>query len=119
LMLAAGNGHEQVALVLLEAKADPNMARSDGGTALMLAARYGHEQVALVLLEAKADPNKANSDGRTALMWAAQSGHEQVALVLLKAKADRNMELSGHYSGWNALKLAESGGHSAVCDLLR
>jgi len=56
----------------------------------------------------------------TALMVAAQNGHEQVALVLLEAKADRNMEqLSGLYSGWNALKLAERGGHSAVCDLLR
>ncbi len=117
-MLAAQNGHEQVALVLLEAKADPNQAESDGLTALMLAAENGHEQVALVLLEAKADPNQAKPDGLTALMLAALNGHEQVALVLLETGADRNKELSGH-SGWNALKLAERDGHSAVCDLLR
>jgi len=86
-MLAAESGHEQVALVLLEARADPNQAKSDGWTALMLAAANGHEQVGLVLLEAKADPNKATSDGGTALMAAAQNGHEQVALVLLEAGA--------------------------------
>jgi len=118
LMCAALNGHEQVAFVLLEAKADPNQARSDGVTALIIAAQNGHEQVAFVLLEAKADPNRAMSSGMTALMFAALNGHEQVALVLLEAGADRNKELSG-LSGWNALKLAERGGHSAVCDLLR
>ncbi len=37
-MFAAQNGHEQVALVLLEAKADPNKAESNGVTALMCAA---------------------------------------------------------------------------------
>jgi ankyrin repeat protein len=87
LMFAAQNGHEQVALVLLEAKADPNKAESDGVTALMLAAQNGHKQLALVLLEAKADPNMAKSNGMTALMFAAQNGHEQVALVLLEAGA--------------------------------
>jgi hypothetical protein len=56
-MFAAQNGHEQVALVLLEAKADPNKARSDGVTALMCAAQNGHEQV-VVLLKAGADRNK-------------------------------------------------------------
>jgi ankyrin repeat protein len=54
LMLAAQNGHEQVALVLLEAKADPNKARPNGVTALMIAAQHGHEQV-VVLLKAGAD----------------------------------------------------------------
>jgi hypothetical protein len=54
LIIAAENGHERCAHVLLEAKADPNKAASDGGTALMCAAQNGHEQVALVLLEAGA-----------------------------------------------------------------
>jgi ankyrin repeat protein len=53
-MFAAQNGHEQVALVLLEAKADPNKATPNGVTALMFAAQNGHEQV-VVLLKAGAD----------------------------------------------------------------
>ena len=118
-MAASLSGHDGCIRFLLEKGAGVNKAESNGFTSLMNACQNGHEQVALVLLEAKADPNMAMSDGMTALIYAAQNGHEQVALVLLEAKADRNMELSGHYSGWNALKLAESGGHSAVCDLLR
>ena len=51
-------------------------------------------------------------------MHAAQSGDEQVASILLEAGADQNKELPG-FSGWNALKLAERGGHTIVCDLLR
>jgi ankyrin repeat protein len=114
-MLAAARGHEQIALVLLEAKADPNKAQPDGVTALMIAAVYGHEQVALVLLEAKADPNQARSNGVTALMYAAGTGHEQVALVLLEAKADPNMAES---DGGTALMSAAKSGHEQVALVL-
>ena len=48
LMLAAQNGHEQVARVLLEAGAVVIAQTNDGTTALMLAAHNGHEQVATV-----------------------------------------------------------------------
>jgi ankyrin repeat protein len=54
LTIAAQSGYEQVALVLLEAKADPNKATPNGVTALMFAAQNGHEQV-VVLLKAGAD----------------------------------------------------------------
>jgi ankyrin repeat protein len=81
-MSAAQNGHEQVALVLLEAKADPNQAKPDGWTALMLAAMNGHEQVALVLLEAGA------ASFLMALINAALRGHIRCARVLLKQKAN-------------------------------
>jgi ankyrin repeat protein len=53
-MLAAQNGHELCLRVLLEAKADPNKATSDGETALMFAAQNGHELCLRVLLEAGA-----------------------------------------------------------------
>ena len=56
LMLAAQNGHEQVARVLLEAGAVVGAQENDdaGLTALMHAAENGHEQIARVLLEAGA-----------------------------------------------------------------
>ena len=115
LMVAAETGHDSCALVLLEAKADPNQAQPDGWTALMLAAHYGHTQVVLVLLEAKADPNQARPDGWTALMLAALKGHEQVALVLLEAKADPNQ---GMPDGVTALMAAAQNGHEQVALVL-
>ena len=63
LMLAAQNGHEQVARVLLEAGAVVIAQTNDGTTALMLAAHNGHEQVARVLLEAGADRNPNSTRG--------------------------------------------------------
>ena len=63
LMLAAQNGHEQVARVLLEAGAVVGAQNNDGSTALMHAARNGHEQVARVLLEAGADRNPNSTCG--------------------------------------------------------
>jgi len=81
-MIAAENGHDKVALVLLEAKADPNQAQPDGRTALVFAACYGHEQVALVLLEAGA------ASFLMALIIAALRGNIRCARVLLKQKAN-------------------------------
>jgi ankyrin repeat protein len=49
LMAAALNGHEQVALVLLEAKADPNQATKRGETALSLAKQQGYSRIAKIL----------------------------------------------------------------------
>jgi len=44
LSAAARRGHEEVCLLLLENKADPNIGR-EGFTALQIACRYGHEKV--------------------------------------------------------------------------
>ena len=53
LLLAAENGHVDVARLLLEAGADKGLQRHDGYTALMLAEESGHGDVA-ELLRAKA-----------------------------------------------------------------
>ena len=80
----------------------------------MLSCQNGHELCARALLEAGADINCMPPNGPTALMMACQDGHEQCTRALLEAGADRDI-LS---SGWSALKLAESAGHTAICDLL-
>ena len=49
LMLAADNGHLEVARLLLEAGADKNCCDDDGMTALLLAADKGHLEVAHLL----------------------------------------------------------------------
>ena len=80
----------------------------------MLSCQNGHELCARALLEAGADINYMPPDGLTALMLACQQGHEQCTRALLEAGADRNIVSSGR----SALKLAESAGHTAICDLL-
>ena len=110
-MAAAKNGHEPCLRALLEAKADPTQATSDGATALIAAAQNGHEPCLRVLLEAKADPNQADSDGATALIVAARNGHEPCLRALLEAKADPNQATS---NGVTALIVAAQNGHEPI-----
>ena len=83
---AAGNGHEAVARLLLEAGADPNTKGIYGGTPLHDAA-YGHASVARLLLEAGADLNAKDNEGETPLVAAFRNGKDSVAGLLLEAGA--------------------------------
>ena len=74
---------EQVALALIEAKADLEKQSAKGNTALILSCQNGHERVARALLVAKADPNKADAEGWVALMYACQNGHLEVSFPTL------------------------------------
>jgi hypothetical protein len=85
LMCAAQNGHEQVALVLLEAKADPNQAKHDGWTALMAAALKGQEQCARVLFEAGATLLRASVPLSATLITGFSTIGVQVAAAPVKA----------------------------------
>ena len=52
--MASQEGHAQVVLLLLEAKASVNRGTGDGTTPLHLASQDGQEEVVSVLLAAKA-----------------------------------------------------------------
>jgi hypothetical protein len=89
-MAASNNGHLDLVGALLEAGADPNMARSDTGcTALIAAAVKGSLEVVRALLAASVDPNTARSDtGCTALIAAASYGSLEVVQYLVANGAD-------------------------------
>ena len=71
LWIAAANGHDKVAQVLLAARANANTKDTKKGiTALMIAAMRGNGDVVLTLLKAGADANAETDDGETALMFA-------------------------------------------------
>ena len=118
LIVAAGEGHLDVAKRLLQENADPNATVWYGKTALHEAARGGHLEVVERLLQANANVNATTSYGRTALELAAIGGHVDVIERLLQEKADVNAVAAKHF-GRTALQAAADGGHLKVVERLR
>lgn len=91
LVEAATHGHIDVAVVLLEAGANPNAeaktGRLRGGTStpLSMAAENGHAAVLAALLEAGADPDAGDPPP---LYRAADCGRTEIVRALLSAGAD-------------------------------
>ncbi len=116
LCIAAANGFTQVALLLLDNKANIETISGYelGGSPLYIAASNGHNQLVRMLLEHGA---KLETDaGRgTALCIAATEGHLDVVRMLLKKGA--NIEAIDGY-GSTPLCLATSNNHTAVAEAL-
>ncbi len=91
LMVAAAEGHEQIARTLRAANADVALADRHGSTALMEAARAGAVGIVQLLAEAQPDARVRDSHGRDALTLACQSAHAHAdtvrALLTLGAEA--------------------------------
>ncbi|MCE3255245.1 MAG: ankyrin [Rickettsiaceae bacterium] len=83
---AAGMGHYKYLEILLENKADLDIARYDGATPLLMASQNGHYECVKILLTKKTDPNKARNDGITPLLMASQHGHHECVKALLEHK---------------------------------
>ena len=84
-MLAAWNGHTDIALTLLGSGAEVNAKDMEDTTALIMAAYKGHAETVRVLLEGGANVNGQNNDGGTALMIAAYEGESDTVKTLLSA----------------------------------
>ncbi|KAF2200242.1 ankyrin, partial [Delitschia confertaspora ATCC 74209] len=108
LVLAAGNGHDETAKLLLDKGADINGQGRFYRNALQEASFQGHEQVVKLLLEKNADVNAQGGEYGNALQAASFRGHEQVVKLLLEKNADVNAQ--GGYYG-NALQAALFKGH--------
>jgi len=90
LMVACEHGHEPVARLLLDSRADVNLTDHAGIGPLFLACLGGHETVARLLLDRGAQKettivgdNEGDGAGDTALMAACLGGHEAIARLLL------------------------------------
>lgn len=82
LMAAAERGRVDIVKLLLDHKADPNVAGRDAGTALMLAAENNQPEIVKLLLDRGADPNRQDHNGWTALLKAAYQGNAKCIEIL-------------------------------------
>jgi len=139
LRVAARNGHYSTAQLLLDRRANPNVANRSGETPLHLAAKKGHTAQLLqadpnvatsmgkkarhpavqnsnysTLLGRGADPGVATSMGKTAHP-AAQIGHDSTVHLPLDRAADFNV---ASRNGETALLPAAHSGHDSSVRLL-
>ena len=93
--------------MLLEAGADPNARKKDGGTPLDLAVRYNVNPAVVIaaLLEAGADLEARDKSGRTPLHRAAiYAANPAVIAVLLGAGADPKARDKDGKTPWDYAK---------------
>jgi ankyrin repeat protein len=81
------NGHAEVALLLLECGAAPDIATATGETPLHVAAGRGDQGIVRLLLEHGANSSLRDAEGRTALDRADRNGHAEVIALLSRARA--------------------------------
>jgi ankyrin repeat protein len=82
LMVASERGRPDFVKLLLDHKADPNVAGRDGSTALMLAAENNQPEILKMLISRGADPNRQDNNGWTAVLKAAYQGNAKCIEVL-------------------------------------
>jgi ankyrin repeat protein len=90
LMWATYYDQTDIARMLLDAGANPNLANRYGMTPLIQAAFNGNDEIIAMLLAAGADPNARTLEGENAILNASKSGAAAGVLALIEAGADVN-----------------------------
>jgi len=116
LMRVAGEGHTEIAQLLLAHTADPNAKGFGGETALTIAAEHGHTEIAKSLLTKGAEVNAKTQHGNTALHYGSEYGHRDVVKILLDAGADVKQK---DQEGETALAIARRKNHAEIVQLLK
>jgi ankyrin repeat protein len=91
LISACFEGQLELAQILLEHDADPNIANTEGNTALMFACDKGYVEIVKLLLQYKADVNMKDEDNSTALFDACAGDFIDIVRLLLEHNADPNI----------------------------
>jgi ankyrin repeat protein len=115
LHMAVQAKHANVAILLLNRKAQVDATMQGNYTALHLAASVGDDKVLEVLLRARALIDARTDKQCTALHLAAQNGHENAVRQLVTANADIEARQKAN---WTPLHFAAQNGHDAVIGLL-
>ncbi|XP_011403405.1 PREDICTED: ankyrin-3-like [Amphimedon queenslandica] len=117
---ACVGGFTEMARVLLEMGADPNIGDYFGYTPLCNAARYGRAETVELLLRQGVDPGVKTHAGHTAIHLAALHGQAEVVKVMISKNADLLFPKSSSPSESSVpcpLFLAAANGWQPVVDL--
>lgn len=82
LAAAAVKGNASMVKVLLENKANPNLADGQGMTPLLYASQFENKEIILLLLKYKADKKLANNEGKTAMDYAIFNKNQEIMDLL-------------------------------------
>jgi len=82
--MAVCKGHKEIAIRLLEKRADPNSVDKRGWSPIMTAAFYNHLSIVKILFDCNADLNVMSNNGHGVLWVAAQEGHEEIVTFFLE-----------------------------------
>lgn len=119
LMSAAGEGHLEVARVLLMHNAQVNAANDEGETAMHFAVRNNQPALVALLLENKAAVDARSASGVTPLMVAAWSGFDNLVQQLLAAGADADVvDEEGLNAAAHAREVKDDATREAILKLL-
>ena len=115
LMIAAFNGSEKVAILLIKHGADINATDRDGYAPIHWAAYNGYQKVISLLLRKGVNANVASHAGLSPLLQASARGHVEAVAVLLKSGGDPNIVTN---DGVSPLIKAIANGHVSVIAFL-
>ncbi|KAL5051188.1 ankyrin repeat-containing domain protein [Aspergillus fruticulosus] len=119
LILAATQGHTDVAGTLLAAGADINEVDHYSQTALIIASKEGNERlVGILLSDDRVDVSCRNPDG-DALFVACEKGYQNIVRMMLSCGKDGvNVNTSGMESSYRALTIAVWGNYEPIVRML-
>jgi ankyrin repeat protein len=93
LMMAAFDGHREMAEFLIDSGADVNGENSIGWTALMNALSKGNLEIAQLLIDRGADIDKPTTRGSTAESWAKDCGWPEMQQLFQEARIRKQQAL--------------------------
>jgi len=118
LMIAAAEGNEKIASVLIGSGASVDAKNKLGRTSLMFASNYGYYSIAKMLLENGANPDLIpnDKDGWPSIIVASYKGYDDIVSLLLSHGANKGLR---DKNGKTALMWAENQGNTKVVKILK
>ncbi len=108
--------HWEIATLLLENGADPNIIGMDGGTALHMLCHYDQPNLLKKMLNRGSDPNIQNRWGRTALHAAVRRNALESLKILLENGGNPELKTK---EGWTLMHVAYLSGHPEMIHYLK
>ena len=122
LIIASAENHTEIARILLNAGADPNIQGDQGLTPLIIASDDNNIELVKMLLGKGAKPNLKEGVSNTALYYAIKRGNIEIVKMLLEKGANiykRGPDYSHTFFGGDTIEWARHIGNTEIIELLQ